>query len=102
MSQPRAGIGTTENASPTLFAALTVRFLLEIALLVGVAILAWSLTSGGWRWVTAVVAVVVVATVWGLFLAPKAAVALPAPVVLIVEASLFLGTGLSIRRVEQR
>ncbi len=85
-----------DNASPMLVMALTVRFLLELTLLVGVAVLAWSLTTDGWRWSAAIVAVAAVATAWGLFLSPKAAIPLPGLAILAIEAALFLGTGVGL------
>lgn len=85
--------GPLDGASSLLAAALTVRFLLELALLTGVAVLAWNLTAGWWRWLAAILAVAAVAVVWGLFLAPKAAVPLPWSATLGIEATLFVGTG---------
>lgn len=87
------GSGSLDGASPALWIALTLRFLLELALLAGVAVLAWSFLPGWWRWVVAVAAVAAVATVWGMFLSPKATVALPGVAVLAIEAALFLGVG---------
>lgn len=85
--------GPLDNAPPMLVIALTLRFLLELALLAGVAVLAWNLTAGGWRWVAAIVAVALVATAWGLFLSPQAAIPLPSVAALAIEAVLFLGAG---------
>lgn len=76
--------------------ALTVRFLLELALLTGVAVLAWNVLPGWWRWVGAIGGVVAVATVWGLFLSPKATVVLPRLVALGLEAALFIGVGVGL------
>ena len=73
---------------------LTVRFVLELAMLAGVAVVVTRLLPGPWGWVAAAVAVVAVATLWGLLLSPKAKVALPAGVRLAIEAALFVGTGL--------
>lgn len=72
---------------------LAIRFLLELALLAGVAALAWNLAPGSWRWPAAALAVTAVATLWGTLLSPKATVALPAVVALAIEAALFLGVG---------
>lgn len=85
--------GPLDGASPLLATALTVRFLLELALLAGIAVLAWNLTGGWWRWLAALLSVVAVAVVWGLFLSPKAAVPLPWPATLGIETVLFVGTG---------
>lgn len=84
--------GPLDGASVPLAIALTLRFLVELALLAGVAVLAWRLAPGWWRWPVAILAVVVVATVWGLFLSPKATVPLPAAAALGMEAVLFLAT----------
>lgn len=46
---------------------LALRFVLELAALVGIAVAAWSLTDGAWRWVISALAVAVAATVWGTF-----------------------------------
>ncbi|GAA5149691.1 hypothetical protein GCM10025768_13220 [Microbacterium pseudoresistens] len=60
------------DASPLRGIALVLRFLLELALLVAVAMFAWHLAPADWGWLTAAVAVVVVAVLWGLLLSPKA------------------------------
>lgn len=93
--------GSLRGASPARAVALTVRFLLELALLTGVAVLAWQLSSGGWRWPAAALGVVLVAILWGLFLSPKATVRLPASVALGIEALLFLGVGAGLFAVGQ-
>lgn len=85
--------GPLDGASPALAAALTVRFLLEVALLAGAAVVAWHAASGGWRWPLVVLAPVVVAVVWGTFLSPKAKMVLPEPARVGIEAALFLGAG---------
>lgn len=82
-----------DRASPLLAFTLIVRFLLELAMLAGVAALAWRLADGWWRWPAAILAVVAVATLWGLLLSPKAKVNLPASAALALEAALFLGVG---------
>ncbi|MGO2747732.1 YrdB family protein [Microbacterium sp.] len=71
--------------------ALTVRFLLELALLAGVAVLAWRVTPAGWNWVAAVIAVVIVATIWGMFLSPKARYDIGGFARLMLEVVLFGG-----------
>lgn len=85
--------GPLDGASPALAFALTARFLLELALLAGVAVLAWNLVPAGWNWPAALVAVALVGLVWGLFLSPRAAVPLPGPAAVALEALLFVGTG---------
>ena len=85
--------GPLDGASPALVAALTIRFALELALLVGVAVLAWQVTSGWWQWPAAIISPAAVAIVWGLFLSPRATVSLPEAAKLAIEAALFLGAG---------
>ena len=84
--------GPFDDASASLAIVLTVRFLLELALLAGVAIIAWQLVSGWWRWPAAILAVAAVAIVWGVFLSPQAAIPLAPPAALMLETVLFLGT----------
>lgn len=91
-----SGSDPFEGASAVLAVALTVRFLLELALLTGVAVLAWHLVPGGWRWPAAIVGVVAVATVWGLLLSPKAPMPLPWAAALGLEALLFVGVGVGL------
>lgn len=93
LAGPDSPVGPIEGASATRALALTVRFLLELALLVGAGVLAWQLTEGWWRWPAVLVAVVAVAVVWGLFLSPKAGVHMSAPVAFGLEALLFFGVG---------
>lgn len=81
------------GASPPLAIALVARFLLELALLAGAAGLAARATSGGWGWPAAIAAAGAVATVWGLFLSPRAAIAIPPVARLALEAVLFVGIG---------
>jgi hypothetical protein len=84
----------TETGTPTplLGLALTVRFVLELALLVGVGVLAWQIAAPS-RWVAVIAGPLAVAVVWGLFLSPKATITLPAGAQFAVEAVLFLGAG---------
>lgn len=65
-------------------AALTVRFLLELAMLVALAWAGWQVNV-----VLAVAAPAVAAAVWGMFVAPKARYPLPLVQRLGVEAVLF-------------
>ncbi len=81
------------DAPPALAIALAVRFALEIALLVGVATVAYHLFPEWWGWLIAIGAVVVVAVLWGVLLSPKAVVPLPAAARLVIEAALFIGVG---------
>lgn len=84
------------GVSPALAIALTLRFLLELALLAGTAVLAWHVAPDGWRWVAGVVAPIVVAIGWGVCLSPKAPVVLPAFARLVIEGMLFVGVGVGL------
>lgn len=79
--------------SGALGVALTVRFLLELGLLVGAAFVTWRFIGGWVGVVAAVVAVVAVAVAWGLFLSPKASVKLPEPLKVLIELVLFVAVG---------
>ncbi|MCA9878355.1 MAG: YrdB family protein [Thermomicrobiales bacterium] len=85
--------GPLNQVSPALAIALTVRFLAELALLAGAAAIAWQTAPSVWRWPAAILAPVAVAIVWGLFLSPKAAIALPPAARLVLEAAPFIGVG---------
>lgn len=76
--------------------ALVVRFLLELALLLGVVLLVRQIVPGAWGWILAILAAVAVAVIWGLFLSPKATVPLPPAAALALEGLLFAGTGLGL------
>lgn len=96
-SAEHTGEAISEQVSESLHGvrgvALIVRFLLELALLTGAAVFAWRTGPDGWRWAAMVLAPVVVAVFWGLFLAQKARVVLAEPVRFVLEAALFLGIG---------
>jgi len=62
------GTGPLDGASGLRSTALALRFALELALLAGAAALAWRLAPGWWGWPAAILAVALVATLWGLFL----------------------------------
>lgn len=81
------------DAPPAHASVLVIRFLLELALLSCVGVLAWQATSGGWRWLAATAAVVAVATVWWMLLSPKAPRPLPPAFAVLLEAVLFAGAG---------
>ena len=69
---------------------LTVRFLTELALLAVLAVVVAGLTAAwrcGFRWPRS--AVVAAATIWGLWIAPRAQRRLPDPWRLVVEIVLF-------------
>jgi hypothetical protein len=73
-----------------------VRFLLELALLSGATVVVWRLVPGWWHWPAAILAVIAVAVIWGLFLSPRAAVPLPESAALGIEAALFLSIGIGL------
>lgn len=85
-----------DGASPARAVALTVRFLLELALLAGAAHLTWTVTPGWLRWPAAAASVVVIGVVWGLFLSPKASIRLTPAATLALEAALFIGVGVGL------
>ena len=74
-------------------AVLTLRFLLELALLTAIGYLCWRLMSGWWRWPLAILVPVAVATFWGAFLSPKARYSLSEVAKFLIELVLFGGVG---------
>jgi hypothetical protein len=74
-----------------LWIALTVRFLLELALLAALGYAVEHTVDGGWRWPATVAVVLVVIGIWGRFLAPKAPRRLGTAGQLVLEAVLFGG-----------
>ncbi|AZO57571.1 MAG: DUF2568 domain-containing protein [Mesorhizobium sp.] len=46
---------------------LTLRFLLELAALLGLGMAGWSLSDGAWRWVLAIALPLAAAAAWGTF-----------------------------------
>ena len=79
-------------------ANLTLRFLLELATLAGLACWAWNLSSGLWRYVFAILAVVTAMFVWGVFAVPndpsrsgRALVPVPGLLRLTLELCILLG-----------
>lgn len=89
-------MGNLEGASPARAGALIVRFVLELALLAGAAVVGWHLADGWWRWLVAILAVLLVASIWGLFVSPKAAIRVPRVGVFLIEAALFVGAGVGL------
>jgi hypothetical protein len=73
---------------------LTLRFLLELALLAGAAVAGWRAGGGGIPGaLLAVLGAVVVAVIWGLAIAPRARRRWPDPRRLILELVLFAVVG---------
>ncbi|RUX31285.1 DUF2568 domain-containing protein [Mesorhizobium sp. M2A.F.Ca.ET.042.01.1.1] len=50
---------------------LTLRFLLELAALLGLGMAGWSLSEGWWRWPFALALPLVAAALWGTFAVPN-------------------------------
>ena len=88
--QPRPG-ADFEQASGARRVALTVRFLLELALLAGAAVLAGRIAPAAWSIVAAAVAVIALGTAWGLLLSPKARFDIGGYGRLGLETTLFVG-----------
>jgi Protein of unknown function (DUF2568) len=73
---------------------LTARFLLELALLGGAAVAGWRAGGGGLSGaLLVIVAVALVAVVWGLAIAPRARRRWPDPSRLILELAIFALVG---------
>jgi Protein of unknown function (DUF2568) len=73
---------------------LTLRFLLELALLAGAAVAGWRAGGGGGLGaLLAIVGVVVVAVLWGVAIAPRARRRWPDPNRLILEFVIFGAVG---------
>jgi len=82
-------------------ANLALRFGLELTAL---AIAAWwgaTTGSGGWEWILAVVAPLVVIVVWGWFVAPRRKYDLPRPARLAVETLVWLAATAALVAVGQ-
>ena len=74
--------------------ALVLRFALELALFFAVGWCAWTVAGEHWwRWVVAIAAAAVVATMWGLWLSPRAPHRPSEGVRIAIEAVLFFGVG---------
>jgi hypothetical protein len=69
--------------------ALLVRFLLELAALAALVAAGVGVIGGAVGWLVGVVAAGAAALVWGLFVAPRARIALATPVRLAIEVAVF-------------
>ena len=65
------------------------RFSLEIGTLVSVAYWGWSETDSWWRWLLVVASPLLVAVVWGRFMAPKSTTRVGDPRRLLLELLIF-------------
>jgi hypothetical protein len=77
---------------------LTLRFLLELAALLGLGMAGWSLSEGWWRWILALALPLVAAALWGTFAVPddpsrsgRAPVPVPGAVRLALELAILFG-----------
>ncbi len=69
---------------------LGLRFLLELVLLVSVSYGVLQLSPEGWRWILSFGAVLLLAIIWGLWVAPHSKRRLSDPLRLVVEVVLFV------------
>ena len=95
MSEPPSSL----PAGAWVWLLLTVSFALEVLLLAAYAVIGTGLVDGVAGWLIGLLFVVLVATVWGTFLAPKRAVDLPATARVALELSLFGIAGLGLALV---
>nr|WP_246811690.1 YrdB family protein [Mesorhizobium silamurunense] len=80
---------------------LTLRFLLELAALLGLAMAGWGLSGEVWRWAAAPVVPLIAAALWGTFAVPndpsrsgRAPVPIPGVVRLVLELAILFGGAL--------
>jgi Na+/H+-translocating membrane pyrophosphatase len=81
-----AGVRRTSAA---VYALITLRFLLELALLFSYVLVCVRLLDGALGWVVGLLLAVAVATVWGMLLSPRRPVRLPLAARLGIELALF-------------
>ncbi|MET2830343.1 YrdB family protein [Mesorhizobium shangrilense] len=77
---------------------LTLRFLLELAALLGLGMASWSISGETWRWIAALVLPLVAAAAWGTFAvlddpsrSGRAPVPVPGAVRLVLELVILFG-----------
>ncbi|MER8801702.1 MULTISPECIES: DUF2568 domain-containing protein [unclassified Mesorhizobium] len=77
---------------------LTLRFMLELAALLGLGMAGWSLSAGMWRWTLAAALPFVAAALWGTFAVPndpsrsgRAPVPVPGGLRLVLELVILFG-----------
>lgn len=69
---------------------LGLRFLLELALLVSIGYGVFQFSAEGWRWIFSLGAVLLVAIIWGIWVAPHSKMRLSDPSRLAIEVLLFV------------
>lgn len=94
-----AGPGTGLPATPWIGVLLAVRFALEILLLAAYAVIGTGLVEGWLGWVLGLLLVLLVAGVWGTWLAPKRRIDSPLRVRIALELALFTIAGLGLAAV---
>jgi hypothetical protein len=84
--------GPGQGASPSggLWLLLALRFLLELALLAAVVVGVVRLVDGAAGWIIGILAALLVAAIWGIFLSPRRRVQSPVGVRVTAELVLFL------------
>jgi hypothetical protein len=70
-------------------ATLTARFLCELAMLAALAFWGYVVGDGVLAWLLGILAPVVAAVIWGMFVAPRAKLPVPAPVRVAIELALY-------------
>ena len=91
--------GTGLPASPWIGVLLAARFALEVLLLTAYAVIGTGLVEGWAGWALALVLVLLVAGVWGTWLAPKRRLDAPLGVRIALELVLFAVAGLGLAAV---
>ena len=76
-----------KNGPMILGAALA--FLVELAALLGTALLGWQWAEGVWRWPTALLAAATFATAWGIWAAPRSSRRLDGQALLLFKLAAF-------------
>lgn len=81
------------RTSGPVWALITLRFLLELALFASYVVAVGRLIEGVVGWLTGLVVAVALAVVWGMFLSPRRQVRLPLAARVAIELVLFVGAG---------
>jgi len=87
--------------APLKNANLLVRFLLELSALAATAYWGFATSSGLTQWLLGIAAPAAVATVWGLFVSPKAKIELPRPAQFAIELSVFAAAALALAAADR-